>query len=405
MKIFSRLFNTQTFLVIYIGVFLLLCLGVFATSGLTYFPLLFCFILSFMLFYVLGAKFILKQIRFNANYMGKIAVPEVLFFLIIGLFVGHIVSIGGFPAFECFSISKLSEAIELRKGITTRAHPLWNYISSISIKALIPFSIVLFWETKRKAFYWIILIIGCVYAFSLMQKSHILAVMFPILIVNIYERRWVQLIKNSILPVIVIITLVYITNPQMGGGIDDLHPKVENSIENSIKTEKKSECDLAITILRSLTRRVFIVPGEMVSEWFRFIPEEKPYLKGNGYNLYSSLNGSDYHDYSFELYSLIRPELAKKGIQGSVNVASFMREYSNFGILGLIISGFVTALFFLLLELLFSSSKMKIKLSLNLFLILLLSSGSLSTLMLSGGWFFMLILFFVFKNHLDGKKS
>ena len=78
-----------------------------------------------------------------------------------------------------------------------------------------------------------------------------------------------------------------------------------------------------------------------------------------------------------------------------------MREYSNFGIIGLIISGFITALFFLFIEFIYKDSEIKIKLALNLFLVFLLSSGSLSTLLLSGGWFFLIVLFIVFKKEFD----
>jgi len=389
----KKLFNDHPLLCIYSVVFIFLCLGVFVTSGGIYFPMLFCFLVSIYSFYILGYK-ILKKKQLKLPNVNSIAIPEILLAVIILLFLGHVISMNGLPAFECIEVSQLSKAVELRKNITTRAHPIWNYISSISIKALIPFALVLFYRTNRKYAYWIVAVLGCVYAFTLMQKSHVLSVFIPLIILFIYERKWIQVLKFSMPILIVIASLVYVTNPQIRGGDNDLS-KTESTQSNSNK-------NVPFRVIISLSNRVFIVPGEMVSEWFRCIPDEKPYLNGNGYEFYSKLNHSEFHDYATELYPLIRPELAKKGIQGSVNVASFMREYSNFGLLGLILSGLITALFFLFIENIFKASEIKIKLSLNLFFVFLLSSGSLSTLLLSGGWFFMILLFFVFKNQLNG---
>jgi len=357
--------------------------------------MLFYFISSLVLFYFIGNKLSSKINQINTNLFAFFANSKLLITIIILLFVGHLVSINGLPAFECFDITHLSKAVELRKGITTRAHPIWNYISSINIKALIPFAIVLFWHKEQKLYYWIVIFVGCLYAFTLMQKSHILAIFIPMIIVCVYEKKWLQLIQYSIPIIVVIGTLVYVTNPQIRGGIDDLSKN-----KNNKTTEIKKE-NIVVVVVKSLSKRVFITPGEMVSEWFRCIPTKKPFLKGNGYSFISKIKNEEFHDYALELYPLIRPKMAERNIQGRVNVASFMREYSNFGVLGLIFSAFITAAFFLFIEFVYKGSDIKIKLALNLFLVFLLSSGSLSTLLLSGGWFFLILLYVLFKKQLD----
>lgn len=392
MKNFKNFFLHHTILSIYLVVFIFLCFGVFKTSGVVYLPMLLYFLIPLLLFYFLGNNIVAKigtRKTFNLNFVlsYKSLLPIIVF-----LFVGHVISMSGLPAFECYEITHLSEAVELRRGITTRAHPIWNYISSINIKALIPFSLVLFWHKKQKKLFWILIIVGCLYSFTLMQKSYIFSVLIPVITISIYEKKWLDFFKFSISIFIVIISLVYVTNPQIRGGVDDL---------KKVQTEEKTKKSNAIIIFTALCKRVFVVPGEMVSEWFRCIPEKKPFLHGNGYNIISKIKKEEFHDYALELYPIIKPKMAKKGLKGSVNVASFMREYSNFGIIGLVLSGLITALFFLFIEFVYKDTDIKIKLALNLFLIFLLSSGALSTLLLSGGWLFLIGLFFIFKKEFN----
>ena len=191
MKTFKNIFLNHTILTIYLVVFIFLCFGVFATSGVVYLPMLLCFLMPLFLFYFLGNNIVAKigtGKSYNLNFFGsyKLLLP-----LIVFLFVGHIISMSGLPAFECYEITHLSEAVELRRGITTRAHPIWNYISSINIKALIPFSLVLFWHKKQKKLFWGLIIIGCLYSFTLMQKSYIFSVLIPVVTISIYEKKWI----------------------------------------------------------------------------------------------------------------------------------------------------------------------------------------------------------------------
>ena len=67
-----------------------------------------------------------------------------------------------------------------------------------------------------------------------------------------------------------------------------------------------------------------ITPGEIVGDWFEIIPNQKPYLNGNGYGFYSRLSGGKFQDYTKELYPIIYRENHEKGLSGTVNVAHFM---------------------------------------------------------------------------------
>ena len=146
---------------------------------------------------------------------------------------------------------------------------------------------------------------------------------------------------------------------------------------------------------KGLIKRVVIVPGETISQWFIVIPEKKPYLYGDGYPFIAKLRARKYIDYSKELYPILKPDYAKKGLSGTVNVASFVREYSNFGYLGLFLGGALIALVLVFIDKMFLGYE-NFYYSINLFPIFLFSSSSILTILFSGGWFLFILLFFIF---------
>ena len=135
-------------------------------------------------------------------------------------------------------------------------------------------------------------------------------------------------------------------------------------------------------------------------DWFENIPSKKPFLKGTGYRFYAKLVGKEYHNYAQELYPIIYPKHVEKGFHGNINVASFMYDYSNFGKSGLILAGFILALIFIFIESLFKNHLL-LKVCLNAFPIFMLSSSALTILLFSGGWGLYILLFFLFKKHLN----
>ena len=143
----------------------------------------------------------------------------------------------------------------------------------------------------------------------------------------------------------------------------------------------------------------------MLNGWKTF-QKKKPFLYGAGYHFASKLGAMEYRDYSTELYPIIKPHYAKRGIQGSVNTASFMYEYSNFGNIGMILSALLTALIFVFTEKVFYDNFIS-KISLNFFPIFLLSSGALTTALFSGGWGLVIVLYYIFAREfsLESEKK
>jgi hypothetical protein len=57
------------------------------------------------------------------------------------------------------------------------------------------------------------------------------------------------------------------------------------------------------------------------------------------------------------------------------------------------------------MNILFKNTGIETKLTLNLFPIFLLSSGSLTTILFSGGWGLVMVLFWIFKKEFDEKHE
>ena len=152
--------------------------------------------------------------------------------------------------------------------------------------------------------------------------------------------------------------------------------------------------------LKGLKNRVLIVPGKTVSSWFDHIPNDLPFLNGKGYRFAQRFTGENYINYAQELYPIMYPDHAKKGLKGNVNVAHFMYDYANFGRKGLVLSGFILAIVFYFIETMFRNN-FKFKLSLNLIPLATLSSQALTTLLFSGGWGLLLGLYYLFINNQD----
>lgn len=457
----------HTLISIYFIVFLGLLYGVYLNSGFNYFFELLTYFGSLLFFYFL---FTLKPInKFISNRLDFFESKKIslnIYYLLVPccLFViFHLIYLGGSPAIAAANLNYIEDVAILRHDLTENVPTFIAYGSAISLKSVLPFLLLYLLYTKRQVLYWIVLIIGCFYAFSLIQKSFIVGLLLPSLIFSLAERKFLYSFKYVGLMVLVVLGLTYISNPSGGWSKEApnrLQPPVEeeaavivdpatsdvepfkllanivqeiivrdelpfeissstkltgsvsespaniNEVVPVVKTAEQRKSDsLDIVnqaqksklelILTGLMDRLFVVPGRVVSDWFETIPAKKPFLYGDGYRVLAKIRGREYHNYAKELYAIIQPEFASQGLAGSVNVASFMYEYSNFGTAGMVLSGFMLALLFILVETFFADN-FKIKLSLNLFPVLLLSSGAITTLMFSGGWGFSILFYFLF---------
>ena len=375
---------------LYILILFWLAFGVYQESGMEYVDIIVYHGLFITVFY--AALFFLSN-KLDFSIHSKTISPAIsdkykykavkVLSLVCFTFIGfHFVKLGFVPAIKAIGNDSMLEIANIRRDITAESPLLTNYISSIILKGILPFILLYFAVKNNKLFFSITLLIGSFYCFGLMQKSFIIILVIPSLIYVSVKKKWLYVFTNVLVIVSVVISLGLIANQGDSPELKSKKPDGE---------EKVGVLDL----VGGIKDRVLYVPGKVVANWFQLIPDEKPFLHGDGYNFLAKLRGREYTDYSVELYPIMYPEYAEVGYKGTVNTATFVYDYANFGLKGIMIGGVFLSLFMVVLENLFVHDQL-LKFSLNLFPMVLLSSTALSTLLFSGGWFFLITLYILF---------
>lgn len=390
-----------TFL-IYLFVFTFLLVGVYVFSGFRYFDLLFLYIGVFIGCYFLWKKIFNRYFHLRTSFQ----IPEltdnhakVILLISCGFIVAHFIYLGYIPVLEALNSNDDKYISYLRRKPTEEAHFIWNYLSSFIIKAILPFFILYFYRRSRIHFI-LAVAFGLGYSIALMPKSNFLTIFLPLLIYVIAKRHFLASLVICTLIYLSMQFISYVANPELRGMVSQnkVEVKENNEQKEGIKVDEGD--GFVVRSVKGLMSRVVVVPGRIVSDWFDLIPERFPFLKGCGYHFLTPFNGCQFVDYSTRLYGALYPEYYNQGVRGSVNVASFMYDYSNFGKWGLIYSAMILSIFFCVVDFLFEKESLLLKLSINFYYILALSSSALSTLLFSGGWGLMILLFFLFKNGL-----
>lgn len=419
-------FRSHTLIIIYSLVFFILVYGVFLATQTKFLGHLGIYYISLLIFYF-GFYLVKKRIEIPGSLL-RFKLPTFKLnpvYFVIASFVFiliHFILLGGSPTIKAMSLNTWQEVSKVRESLALPIHPFISYGSSIILKAVLPFFLLYFLIKKKKLWYWIVLIVGSFYVFSMMQKSFIVGFILPSAVYAFATRKFLMGIKHVLIMVFVVVGLSKIANPNVAqndteiigddNNIENVHVD-SNSIDTSnyfdysdysdssefnfntlVENADKTPSRLSVLVY-GIQRRVFIVPGKIVSGWFEFIPKFKPFLYGDGYRLIANLKGKEHRSYASELYPLFNPKYAKQGFTGTANTASFMYDYANFGKWGLLISSFLLAFVFVLIEGMFQQD-FKIKLSLHVYPVLFLSSTALTTLMFSGGWAFFILFYFLF---------
>jgi hypothetical protein len=377
MKQLSALVKAHSYLTTYLFVFALLQVGLISSSGLTYAtPLFFLFFLPLLALYGVFSKlnFPLAFPERNIKHLEKY-----IFIFALLIIVLHLLWLGKIPFLEAWQAAKLSDANSIRK-FSSADLPKWlHYASTWSIRALLPASALFFLFRKNYLGFFLSIGVGSFYGLVLLQKSLIFWVGFPVLVYFFLNRKWWAGILSTLVMGVLFVVAVFANNPQLHGGQHDLEPTLAKKGSANVVSE-------------GIFKRIFIVPGKTMSMWFAHVPKDKPYLYGKDFGPYAKLTGQKTADYNLELYALFYPDYAKQGVQGSVNTAHFMRTYANFGWWGLPFAAALLAFFFQFLNIVHRKTNAVLAFSLQIFPLLLLSSGSLLTLLFSGGWGLILLL-------------
>lgn len=365
------------------------------TSGSKYLANLGIYFFSFSASYFLVLNLIkrrahLLQFKFNI----KLFKFEYIIALSVMLIIAHYLYLGYIPVIRAMGLNTIDEIAWVRTNITINNNTFFNYASSILIRAVLPFTLLYLATRKQTALLIALSLLFSFYAFSLMQKSYIVTLILPTLIYAIYNKKIIQSVFNLFLIVGIILSIGYISNPKLNPTKQP--PKPTTTIKKKTPPPKST----LSPILLGLKNRVLVVPGRMVSNWFDHVPNTLPFLGVDGYRIIAKIRGKEHHDYGKDLYPIISAKFHKRGLTGTVNVASFMYEYAYFGKLGLILSGLILSSIIAFCEVLFSKHFI-LKLAINLYPILILSSTALTTSLLSGGWIFLILLYITYQHHLS----
>lgn len=406
---------------IYSVVLALLLFGLYAASGFTHFGKMAYFILTFFGTYLIlhiFKTFYLKRDmyfplnRFIINEDKVVFYAKILLLFSFSLILIHFYILGEVPAIKAIYQLTTKEVIDTRHAIMTNTPKGFAYLSAFNLRAFIPFLLLFLYIKKKYTLLALFLFITSFYAFSLMQKSYIISNLAPVIIYAIYKRDFIFILINSVLVTAIVLSLTRIANPEINkedNFISDSNSSLtasnfgspnqsleggESGISHNSEQEPSARSPFQ-KIIKGVFGRIAFIPGETVSSWFEFIPSQKPFLEGDGYRVAALLRGREFRDYSSELFYYVKPEYRERAIKGSVNAASFMYDYANFGRLGLVFAGFILSFLFFIIEFIFKEDG-AIKTALNIYPVLILSSAALGTTLLSGGWLLLIALYIVF---------
>ena len=391
-----QIFKSHSLIILYHFIFSILIYGVIKTSGTEYIKELSVFYICLVVTYFSSYYLLIKNkfdINFNVKSINLNNWISILPYTSIVLILLHLIYLRDFHALSALKLSSITEVVQLRRSITSESNYLVNYIASFNIKGLLPFTLLALLILKKKKLYWILFALGSFYVFCLMQKSFIIVLLAPSLIYSLLNLKWFYLIKYIAVITVIMASLVLIHNPEIN------KPKSPSKQLVQPKTEQTNikQNSTFKTILIGLENRILIVPGKTVTGWFKHIPKDLPYQYGTGYRFAQFITKKEYSNYAKELYPIMYPSYAARGLKGNVNVASFMYDYANFGWKGFIISGISMGLLFIFIEWLFID-RLILKLSINTIPVFLLSSQAITTALFSGGWGLMLMLYFLFRK-------
>lgn len=369
---------------------------------------------------------------------------------IAGILV-HYIAIGSLPFVNIWMTNDYYEIVLTRQYITEDT-PMWaNYLRGWNTRAILPFLMVCFFLQRRRELLLLFMLVSSFYAVSLIQKSFIVVVFTPLLIAALWKRSWLALFACTAIIAGSIGFLVVTTNPTLRPQFiqeytedvmktrNDAFENAEFKIQSLDKDKVISETDLKsiglskreYTVLKrreklmkhadTLTRvrtietvergldeqildigrwlgsRVFLTPGFVTGQWFTAVPKDIPFGYGCGYAfLRDILNCKKTIFYELETYKFYHSDMASNGVKGALNAPSFMLEYANFGVQGLIVSGVIIALILFAVTTCFSNS-------ISLFMIFnfahlnFMREAPLTTNLASGGWALTILLFVCFR--------
>lgn len=397
------LFKKHPVLWLYYFVIILISVGLYYGYGFKHHEKVIVFTLFFSSAYLFFFR-VFKQRNISLDFFDhffsnqKNILERLLLFFPVAFILFHFIYLGKVPVIAAFKSMDYYGIAFLRQSIFQGSNIFVNYISSMMLKGILPFSLLYFFICNKR-YFWIALPFSVFYAIALMQKSLIVNVILPLVVFLLLNKKYLLAVLTTSVSVVGVFILVYATNPNLRiGWFSDELPIYDNTAHLSGDISSGEGVAIATG---AVYERVLFTTGKVAGHWFDKIPSKYPYAKGCAYHFLAPLLGCNFNEYDFSriIYNDVYKKETKIGLKGTVTVANFVYDYANFGYIGLIYSGIILALFFVFLQKIFDNNYVLI-LSLNALFIFWLSSSAFHTLLLSGGWALTIILFLVFKTQI-----
>lgn len=341
--------------------------------------------------------------------------------LVLAVAVGfaslHLLRLGGIPVIQGMLETDYYTVMLVRQYIFhTELHAVWKYGPNILVKSVFPF-LVFYYLFRSRFLLLVTLVFGGLYAVSLMNKLFVVLLVLPALIHALIFRRWLTAVGLMVIPALGLTFLILVQNPHMQPQafvetIDAIRERTRLGLNDEQRAAlvqyyalradegggniSRNHSAGALSIAAdTLYRRILLVPGAVMTAWFDHIPSRLPFAGGCGYRWMAPVLGCQYVAYAFQINEIENPELASKGVRGSMTTAFFVEDYANFGIVGLVIAGFVLAMILNAIGRLFGTA-WEANLALNAIPLVLLLEIPLGTVILTGGWIITFFLYLLF---------
>ena len=311
----------------------------------------------------------------------------------------HFSMIGCVPIIEALGGASERDVSIVRQSGYFDLPGLMRYASDYSTKALGP-ALLLVTYYFRSRLFWVVLAIGVFYTTGLIARILPIMLLLPLLVFMVTQRRWlhialvvallgVQLSLSTVVASPVIkeaLSLPPMADVLLAAGAD--RPQVD------LKPLPERPHDWRRTsIVYSFYDRMLLVPGQVMAQWFEYYAERDRREGGCGYRVVAGLIGcSSYVPIPSKLYAAFYQENVAYGMRGSLNAASFMTEFANFGPAGFVLSALLGGLLFATVAFIYRDHPLA--LPMNLPLIVITMETSLPTAVNSGsGWLVMTLIF------------
>lgn len=254
---------------------------------------------------------------------------------------------------------------------------IMRYATDYSAKAIGPALLLLAYYFRSRLF-WAVLVIGVLYCLGLFARVLSIILFLPLLVHLLLLRRWGHFVGVVAMAATVLFSVTIVSSIVLRESI--------HSVDGNWRRT---------SALYALYERVLVVPGQVIYQWFDYYDEPVRREHGCGYRLLASWLGCSYVPIPSKLYAAFYREQYDQGMKGSLNAASFMTEFANFGPLGFLLSALLAGGLLVAVRIIYRNHFLALPMNLPL-IVSTMESNTITAINSGAGWLLMTAIFIVF---------